>query len=140
MKILVTGAAGFIGFNFCNYLLSKNKSFKIYGIDNMNNYYDVNLKKKRLKILKKYKKFKYFKIDINNKKKLEKIFKNNKFDFVFNFAAQAGVRYSINHPRKYIDANIVGFYNVIENSRNIRLKDCFMLLQALYMEKTKISL
>ena len=70
MKILVTGAAGFIGFNFCNYLLLTNKSFKIFGIDNMNTYYDVNLKKKRLKILKKYKKFKYFKIDINNQNKL----------------------------------------------------------------------
>ena len=102
MKILVTGAAGFIGYNFCNYLLLKKKSFKIYGIDNMNNYYDVSLKKKRLNILKKYKKIKFFKIDINNKKKLEKIFKINKFDFVFNFAAQAGVRYSINHPRSML--------------------------------------
>ena len=125
MKILVTGAAGFIGYNFCNYLLLKNKSFRIYGIDNMNNYYDVSLKKKRLNILKKYKKFKYFKIDINNKKKLEKIFKINKFDFVFNFAAQAGVRYSINHPRKYIDTNIVGFYNVIENSKKYKIKRLF---------------
>ena len=125
MKILITGAAGFIGFNFCNYLLLTNKSFKIFGIDNMNTYYDVNLKKKRLKILKRYKKFKYFKIDINNQNKLEKIFKKNKFDFVFNLAAQAGVRYSIDHPRKYIDTNILGFYNIIENSSKYKIKRLF---------------
>ena len=125
MKILITGAAGFIGFNFFNYLLLTNKSFKIFGIDNMNTYYDVNLKKKRLKILKRYKKFKYFKIDINNQNKLEKIFKKNKFDFVFNLAAQAGVRYSIDHPRKYIDTNILGFYNIIENSSKYKIKRLF---------------
>ena len=125
MKILVTGAAGFIGFNFCNYLLLTNKSFKIFGIDNMNTYYDVNLKKKRLKILKKFKKFEYFKIDINNQEKLEKLFKKKKFHFVFNFAAQAGVRYSIHHPRKYIDANILGFYNIIENSNKYKIKRLF---------------
>jgi len=69
MKILVTGAAGFIGFNFCNYLLSKINPNIVVGIDNLNNYYDIKLKKKRLKILKKNKRFKYYKVDINNKKK-----------------------------------------------------------------------
>ena len=70
MKILVTGAAGFIGFNFCNYLLSKTNQDIIVGIDNLNNYYDINLKKKRLKILKKNRRFKYYKVNINNQKKI----------------------------------------------------------------------
>ena len=125
MKILVTGAAGFIGFNFCKYLLSKTEAYDVFGIDNMNNYYDTNLKKMRLKILRKYKKFKYYKIDINEQIKLEKIFKRHKFDFVLNLAAQAGVRYSIDHPRKYIDSNIVGFYNIIENSKKYNVKRLF---------------
>ena len=125
MKILVTGAAGFIGFNFCNYLLSINKSIKVCGIDNVNNYYDVKLKRKRLSILKKYKNFKFHKININDQKKLNKIFRLNKFDFVFNLAAQAGVRYSIDHPRKYVETNIVGFYNVIENSTKYKVKRLF---------------
>ena len=77
MKILVTGAAGFIGFNFCKYLLSKTEAHKVIGIDNMNNYYDTNLKKMRLKFLKKHKKFRYYKIDINEQNKLEKIFKKS---------------------------------------------------------------
>ena len=125
MKILITGAAGFIGFNFCKYLLSKTEVHDVFGIDNMNNYYDTNLKKMRLKILKKYKKFKYYKIDINEQIKLEKIFKSHKFDFVLNLAAQAGVRYSIDHPRKYIDSNILGFYNIIENSKKYNVKRLF---------------
>ena len=125
MKILVTGAAGFIGFNFCKHLLSKAEPHIVYGLDNINNYYDIGLKKKRLKILKKYKNFKFYKIDINNQKKLEKIFKKNKIDFVLNLAAQAGVRYSIDHPRKYIDTNILGFYNILENSTKYKIKRLF---------------
>ncbi len=125
MKILVTGAAGFIGFNFCKHLLSIAEPHIVYGLDNINNYYDIGLKKKRLKILKKYKNFKFYKIDINNQNKLEKIFKKNKFDFVLNLAAQAGVRYSIDHPRKYIDTNILGFYNIIENSSKYKIKRLF---------------
>ena len=94
MKILITGSAGFIGYNLAINLLCK-KGFKITGADNFNDYYDVNLKKKRNNILKKFKNFEFIKLDINNKLKLEKIFKKKKFDFVFHFAAQAGVRYSI---------------------------------------------
>ena len=112
MKILITGSVGFIGFSLANHLLKK-KKIKIFGIDNINNYYDTNLKLKRLKLLKKNKNFRFKKLDINNSKELEKIFKKNKFDFVFNLAAQAGVRYSIDHPRKYIEANINGFFNII---------------------------
>jgi len=124
MKILVTGAAGFIGFNFCNFLM-QNTKYKILGVDNLNDYYDVTLKKKRLRVLKKYKNFNFLKIDINNNFLIEKVFKKNKFDFVLNLAAQAGVRYSIQEPRKYIESNISGFFNIIENSRKYKVKRLF---------------
>ena len=123
-NILITGSAGFIGFNLSKDLLNK-KEYKIIGIDNFNDYYDVNLKKRRNKILKKFKNYEFFKIDINNKIKLKKIFQNNKIDFVFHFAAQAGVRYSIDHPRKYVESNIIGFYNIIENVKKYKIKRLF---------------
>ncbi len=124
MKILVTGAAGFIGFNFSKHLLI-NKKYKIIGIDNLNDYYDPKIKQERLKLLKKHKNFKFEKIDLCVDKKIDQIFKKKKFDFVFHFAAQAGVRYSIDHPRKYIDANINGFFNIIENSKKYKVKRLF---------------
>tara|TARA_B100001564_G_C20601573_1_gene652974 strand:+ start:270 stop:1229 length:960 start_codon:yes stop_codon:yes gene_type:complete len=124
MKILITGVAGFIGFSFSKHLLMQ-KKYKIFGVDNLNNYYDPKLKKERLKILKKYKNFKFKKIDICINKKVESIFKLNKFDFIFHFAAQAGVRYSIDYPRKYIDANINGFFNIIENSKKFNVRRLF---------------
>jgi len=124
MKILITGVAGFIGFNFAKNLLEK-KQYKIIGIDNLNDYYDVNLKKKRINQLIKSKKFKFYKINIQDRLKIEKIFKHNKIDFVFHFAAQAGVRYSIDYPRKYVESNIIGFYNLIENVRNYKIKRLF---------------
>ena len=123
-NILITGSAGFIGFNLSKDLLSK-KKYKIIGIDNFNDYYDVNLKKRRNKILKKFKNYKFFNIDINNKIKLKKIFQNNNIDFVFHFAAQAGVRYSIEYPRKYVESNIIGFYNIIENVKKYKIKRLF---------------
>ena len=123
MKILITGAAGFIGFSFAKYLLEKD--YKIIGLDNLNDYYDVNLKKKRLKQLSKSNNFKFYKVDLTEKIKIEKIFKNNKIDFIFHFAAQAGVRHSIDHPRKYIESNILGFYNLIENVKNHNIKRLF---------------
>ena len=91
----------------------------------MNNYYDVSLKKKRLSILKKNKNFQFHKLDLTNTIKIQNIFKKNNFHFVFNFAAQAGVRHSINHPRKYIDANILGFFNIIENCNKFKVKRLF---------------
>ena len=124
MKILITGAAGFIGYNFCKYLLNKT-NYEVYGIDNLNNYYDVKIKKNRLKILKKSKNFKFKKLDIRDNHPLEITFRKNKFDFVFNLAAQAGVRYSIKYPRKYIDSNIAGFFNIIENSKKYNVKRLF---------------
>ena len=124
MKILITGSAGFIGFNFSKFLLV-NTNFKIIGLDNFNDYYDVNLKRNRNKILLKFKNYKFKKIDICNNKNLNKIFKKEKFDFVFHFAAQAGVRYSIKNPRKYIDSNYIGFFNILENSNFYKVKRLF---------------
>ncbi len=123
MKILITGIAGFIGFNFAKFLIEK--KYKIIGIDNLNDYYDVNLKKRRLKQLFNSKNFKFYKVDLIEKKKIKEIFKNNNIDFIFHFAAQAGVRYSIDHPAKYIDSNILGFYNLIENIKNFKIKRLF---------------
>ena len=124
MKILITGSAGFIGFSFAKKLLEK-KIYKIVGIDNFNDYYDINLKKKRNNILKNYKNYKFNKVDITDKKKIDKIFKNEKFDFVFHFAAQAGVRYSINFPRKYMESNVMGFFNILENVKKYKVKRLF---------------
>ena len=125
MKILITGCCGFIGFNFTNFLAKSNKKIKIVGIDNLNNYYSINLKKKRLKILSKYKNFNFFKLDLEKFKLLNKIFKKNKFDYIFHLAAQAGVRYSVDHPKVYVKSNVNGFFNIIELSRNTRIKKIF---------------
>ena len=122
MKILITGSAGFIGFNLCKYLLTKNKNIIIYGIDNLNSYYSISLKKKRLNILTKYKNFNFFKIDLENKLVLEKFFNSKKIDVVFNLAAQAGVRESIKNPKVFLDSNIVGFFNILENCRKYKIK------------------
>jgi len=119
-KILITGCAGFIGFHLSKLLLLKGQ--KIYGIDNLNKYYDVNLKKERLKILKKFKNFEFYKIDIFNKKKILKNFKNTKYNFVIHLAAQAGVRYSIDNPDQYVRSNLVGFYNILEACKNEKVQ------------------
>ena len=125
MKILITGCCGFIGFNFANFLAKSNKKIKIVGIDNLDNYYSINLKKDRLKILSKYKNFNFFKFDLENFELLNKIFKKNKFDYIFHLAAQAGVRYSIINPKKYIKSNVNGFFNIIELSRHNKIKKIF---------------
>jgi UDP-glucuronate 4-epimerase len=109
--ILVTGAAGFIGYSITKKISNE---YKVIGIDNLNTYYDLKLKKDRLKNLDKLTNFKFYKFDIENSKKLENIFKKYKFHCIIHLAAQAGVRYSINHPREYLNSNIVGFYNIIE--------------------------
>ena len=118
MNILVTGAAGFIGLHTCLALQAKHM---IYGIDNLNDYYDVNLKKSRLKLLKKYKNFKFLKTDIQNKN-LHNKFKRIKLDVIINLAAQAGVRHSLKDPFSYIDSNILGQINLLEFAKKIKIK------------------
>ena len=117
---LVTGCAGFIGMHLTLSLLKKNKS--VIGIDNLNNYYDVNLKKKRLSNLKKFKKFNFKKVDIKNLNSLKKIVKDYKIDYIINLAAQAGVRYSISNPETYFENNIRGFFNILEIAKNKKVK------------------
>ena len=124
MKIIVTGSSGFIGFNVSKKLLESGK--KVHGVDSMNNYYDVNLKKARLSILKKYKNFSFSKAKIENKKNLNKAFKKFKPVVVIHLAAQAGVRYSIEKPRVYLDSNITGTYNIIEISKKLNVKHLIM--------------
>ena len=116
MKILVTGAAGFIGSFLCKRLLETTND-EIIGLDNLNDYYDVSLKEARLDMLKPFKKFTFIKGDISDKPFIDKLFNEYKFDVVVNLAAQAGVRYSIDHPDIYINSNIIGFYNILEACR-----------------------
>jgi len=113
---LVTGLAGFIGFYLTRKLLEQD--CQVMGIDNLNDYYDVNLKKSRLDQLTPYKNFTFIKADIADKEKMMEVFEKCKPDVVINLAAQAGVRYSIENPDVYIDSNINGFFNILEACRN----------------------
>ena len=117
---LITGSAGFIGFHLSKKLLSE--GFNVLGVDNLNNYYDQRIKQDRNKILKKYKNYRFNKIDIKDYKKLDRIFKKNSIHGVVNLAAQAGVRYSLKNPRSYIENNINGFFNILELSKKYRVK------------------
>lgn len=125
MTILITGVAGFIGFNYAKFLLDKSKTHKIVGIDNFDTYYSVSYKKKRISFLKKYKNFIFYKIDIKNYENLNNIFKKNKISIVYNFAAQAGVRYSLINPDLYINNNILGFFNILKISKDNNAKKFF---------------
>lgn len=116
-QILITGVAGFIGSNLAKKLL-KDTSINVIGIDNMNDYYDVTLKEYRLNELKIYPNFTFIKGNIADKGLITKIFEGNKPQIVVNLAAQAGVRYSIENPDVYIEANIIGFFNILEACRN----------------------
>jgi UDP-glucuronate 4-epimerase len=136
MKVLITGCAGFIGFHVAKQLLKS--GYKVVGIDNINDYYDINLKYSRLNELgieptdasifnnsctsTIYNNFSFLRMNIEDREKLPELFKTNNFDIVCHLAAQAGVRYSIENPETYIDSNIVGFLNILECSRHNKIK------------------
>ena len=124
MKIFVTGCSGFIGFHLSKKLLEKGHS--IHGFDSMNKYYDVKIKKARLKILKKYKKFFFTKNKLENKKILNHTILKFKPTIIIHLAAQAGVRYSIDKPRVYLNSNINGSFNIIEASHQNKVKHLIM--------------
>lgn len=115
MKVLVTGAAGFIGMHVCISLLKS--GIEVVGIDNINDYYDVNLKVSRLEQLTKFNNFKFYKLDLEENNGLDDIFKLHEFKKIIHLAAQAGVRYSLENPRAYISANIDGFINILEAAK-----------------------
>lgn len=119
-KILITGAAGFIGFHLCRRLIERGDV--IVGIDNLNDYYDVNLKLNRLKQIEGKRNFTFIKLDITDREGIHKLFAKEKFDIVVNMAAQAGVRYSLINPYTYIDSNINGFINILEGCRHHEVK------------------
>ncbi len=116
--ILVTGAAGFIGCNLCKQLLNNFENIKVVGLDNMNDYYDVRIKEERLASLQTYSNFTFVKGNLADKVLIDKLFADHKPQVVVNLAAQAGVRYSITNPGAYIESNLIGFYNILEASRN----------------------
>ncbi|HCM64412.1 MAG TPA: protein CapI [Morganella sp. (in: Bacteria)] len=120
MKYLITGSSGFIGFSLCKHLL--NNGHNVIGIDNMNDYYDTNLKYARLNILNKYPNFIFFQLDICNKEKIIHLFVEENFDRVIHLAAQAGVRYSLENPFAYADSNLTGFLTILEGCRQAKVK------------------
>ena len=153
MKILVTGAAGFIGFHTCLKLV--NQGHNVYGIDNINDYYDPKLKFNRLKELgfdktesnifknqvqsTKFKHLHFSRIDLVDDESIDKLFKQEQFQVVCNLAAQAGVRYSIENPKAYIDSNISGFLNILEGCRNHQVKHLvYASSSSVYGENKKV--
>ncbi len=137
MKYLITGAAGFIGYHLSSHLVKQGKN--VVGIDNLNEYYDVSLKKARLRKLEKKQEFAFYKLDLTDRKGIEKLFSENKFDYVVNLAAQAGVRYSLINPHAYIECNIVGFLNILEGCRHNNIKHLvFASSSSVYGANTKM--
>ena len=119
-KLFITGSSGFIGFHVAKRYLDK--GFKVYGFDSMNNYYDVKLKRSRLNILKEYKNFSFTKGYLENQKKLNSSINKFKPSIIIHLAAQAGVRYSIENPKIYLNSNIIGTFNVIECAKKLKIK------------------
>jgi len=119
-KVLVTGAAGFIGSHLCIRLLERGD--EVVGLDNLNDYYDVSLKEARLARFSDHENFRFVKMDLSDREGMERLFAEEKFDKVVNLAAQAGVRYSLENPHAYIESNIVGFTNILEGCRHHKVK------------------
>ena len=139
MKIFITGVAGFIGFSLANSFL--NKGHRVYVIDNLDQYYSIKIKKKRLNILKKYKNFAFNKVDILNYAKLFNTINNKKIDVIIHLAAQTGVRYSIINPNKYLDVNISGFMNLIKAIKNKKIiKFIYASSSSVYGDSKKFPL
>ncbi len=137
MGYLVTGAAGFIGFHLSRYLLDC--GHEVVGLDNLNPYYSVQLKKDRLSILQEYPSFEWVQISLENRDQLEQLFSRHSFEYVVNLAAQAGVRYSLTHPHSYVDSNIVGFINLLECCRQAKTRHLvFASSSSVYGLNTKL--
>ena len=137
MNILITGTAGFIGYHLSDKLLAL--GYEVYGIDNLNDYYDVSLKQARLAQLLPNKNFIFKRLDISDRDAVAQLFTNNSFDCVINLAAQAGVRYSLKNPHAYIDSNIVGFTNILEGCRHSKVKHLlFASSSSVYGANTKV--
>lgn len=137
MKILVTGVAGFIGFHLATRLLTEGN--EVYGVDNLNDYYDVSLKQARLQQLLPQSNFNFERWDISDRTLVAELFANNNFDVVVHLAAQAGVRYSLQNPHAYIDSNLVGFTNILEGCRHSQIKHLiFASSSSVYGANTKV--
>ena len=136
-KILVTGAAGFIGFSLSKRLLEQ--GHEVVGLDNLNDYYDINLKLSRLKQITMQENFKPVRLDLADRDGMARLFKEEKFDAVVNLAAQAGVRYSLINPHAYVDTNLVGFVNILEGCRHNNIKHLvFASSSSVYGANTKM--
>ncbi len=136
-KILVTGAAGFIGFHLTQRLLARGE--EVVGVDNLSPYYDVSLKKDRLAQLQSQARFSFYQLDLADREGIAQLFEQQRFDLVVNLAAQAGVRYSIKNPHAYVDSNIIGFVNVLEGCRYSGVKHLvFASSSSVYGANTKI--
>lgn len=136
-KYLITGTAGFIGFHLAFKLLPD--GYDIIGLDNINSYYDIKLKLDRLRILQEYPNFTFFKASLEDSETMERIFLDNDIDVVIHLAAQAGVRYSLENPRAYIDSNVVGFLNILEACRQNKIRHLiFASSSSVYGANTRV--